>query len=441
MSRPSPEVVILDVASECNRGDAVMQEAMVDIAREHFPGARLTAIAVYGDNQREHFPAHFDATEKLYDRLVPGARPTFVNLAGDRVATARSRLRNALLLLWTIGLQLAALSRVGRAAVRLFRLGRPVARNTEILSGASVIIWNGRNFRDRKGLGELYDTIAMTVPLIPAFAAGVPVVALGVSVWRLRNGLSRSVLSYALSRCHTVTARERSTMERVAELAISSRINFRYLPDLSVLRLADKGTPRRRERTGRMAVTVTEWDESGLAARQSYERAMAEALSRAVSELGITEVVFSSQIVEPWESSRATVDRICALVDSRVRGLIRVERGRPTVGELAELYRSCDVLLSTRMHSSIFAASVGTPAVSVAYDAGAKWHILDEIGNGRWVVDYEAVSGSRIVDLLRHSLEEREGFAIAAPAAVGRMRDEASRELKEIFSSLPSRAA
>lgn len=436
MSRASIDVVILDVASECNRGDAVMQEAMVDIARDSFPSSRLTAIAVYGDNQASHFPSHFDATAHLYDQLLPGARPTFVNLGGGGISTARSRLRNALLLLWTFVLQVAAVVRLIRPLLRLSTRGRPVVRNTEVLESAKVVIWNGRNFRDRRGLGELYDTIAMTLPLIPAFAAGVPVVALGVSVWKLRNPISRHVLALALSRCHTVTARERFTMDRIAELAPPGRIQYCYLPDLSVLRLAGKGKSANREMSKRLAVTVTEWDESGQEARENYERAMADAISYAVESLGFAEVVFSSQIVEPWESSAATTERISALVTKRARDAIRIERGRPSVEQLVELYASCDLLLSTRMHSSIFAASAGTPAVSVAYDAGAKWRILDEIGNGRWVVDYTDVSGLGLIALMRDAISSREEFRESAPRSIEAMRDDAQERLRKILGQI-----
>jgi polysaccharide pyruvyl transferase WcaK-like protein len=68
--------------------------------------------------------------------------------------------------------------------------------------------------------------------------------------------------------------------------------------------------------------------------------------------------------------------------------------GSPDITTLLDVYERTRLLIGTRMHSCVFAMSVGTPFVAIAYDAGPKWDILKQFWPEEFVFDYSSSPAS-----------------------------------------------
>lgn len=92
--------------------------------------------------------------------------------------------------------------------------------------------------------------------------------------------------------------------------------------------------------------------------------------------------------VEPWEDDQPWLDRIkdAFADDAEVRS---VSEDLP-IGDLTRLMGSFDLMIGTRLHSTLIALREGVPAVHISYtDKGSA--IYADLGLKDWVVDIDAV--------------------------------------------------
>ena len=413
-------VLLLDFASEMNRGDAAMQDALIEMTRRYLPGYARKVVCVYGANQRPAFPAHFDASIRAGAEILPGLRPTYNPLDSASKDVRAKKLRNLL----NMGFSYAALLAFAVTGGRLALV--PGASDAlAAIRGADVVIWNGRNFRDRKGIGEIYDLLAMLLHPLFCFALGKRVYALGVSIWPLHYRISRGLLKFALGRCEYVTARERNSLD-YATGTLGLR-NVRLLPDLSYnfLRRIDGQRPNRDPK--RVSLTLVDWTEDGPEVLLRYVASMRRVVNELVARGFEIDVV--PQVYYEWESYRDLLDEV--LRDVRSNPAVRVIERNMTAEDLADQYARSALLVATRMHSAIFALTRRTRVLAIPYDAGGKWAILTDLGmDPAYMESYQTVTPERIVRMLDDVLDDDRYFEAIderLPDAYARVDENVSR--------------
>jgi colanic acid/amylovoran biosynthesis protein len=243
------------------------------------------------------------------------------------------------------------------------------------------VLWKGRNFRASNAVREPYELWALLYNPVVAFMFGKPVMCIGGSMWPLRNPVARFMLRAVAGRTFFFSVREHSSYERAVALLHGKRTQIELLPDLSLASLPPGGPTNRSTHESsagprRLGVTVVDWPGSGEAARNRYREALLGFLRRFLEREG-TEVVLVHQVTYRMEDTSS-------LEETLLRGLaserVSAVEGSPNVDELISIYSTMDLLVATRMHSAIFALSQGTPVVTIPYDAGGKWGILDMMG-------------------------------------------------------------
>ena len=85
-------------------------------------------------------------------------------------------------------------------------------------------------------------------------------------------------------------------------------------------------------------------------------------------------IAISPQVVRAVEDNSRETSKLLDLIVNRDR--IHQITDAETIQDLMELYSKSEILIGTRMHSCVFAASVGTPFLAIAYDSGPKWEVL-----------------------------------------------------------------
>jgi len=76
------------------------------------------------------------------------------------------------------------------------------------------------------------------------------------------------------------------------------------------------------------------------------------------------------------------------------------------VEELKEIYSDLDILIGTRTHSCIFALSVGTPVIAVAYQKHKGFGIMEMVREGARVESIYDISEDRIRDLITEIIDD-----------------------------------
>ncbi|WP_422048483.1 polysaccharide pyruvyl transferase family protein [Shimia sp.] len=356
------KAVLLDFASEVNRGDAIMQEVFYQHCQDTLGVDEISVVSVYGKNQDYDSPKHFDLSSRFNPKIFANLRNSGNKLEGS---SRSSKLGNVL------NLFVSLLQLLNLLIFRRF-VGRPdQSELAKEIREADYVIWNGRNFRNRRGIGELYDILCMSVSPMIAVILGRRPVTIGVSIWPLRMKSSKFILRFVLSKCEFVSCRESESFSYANN--VLGLENTRLDPDLSFASMPFNGLKRADDPDMKtMYITLVDWDEDGEQVRQDYINAIGEAIRWGnENEFSVTIV---PQVHFQWEDYRALLPELEKFGDfSKLEKSLEHE-------ELLELYRNGSILIATRMHSAIFALSEGCKVLAISYDSGAKWNILTDAG-------------------------------------------------------------
>lgn len=384
------KLVLLDFASEKNRGDAAMQVSMIELSQKYFPGASLSVVTVFGTNQCPECLEQFDHTYPKYKDSVSyvGGLLTTHDAISNKRNISNKYLEKIQRVFHLVGVYFFILLIFTRIPTPVWSWALSNEKQSTLitLQEADYIIWNGRNFRGYTILGEILQMLRLLVH--PLFCIGLqkPMVCLGASVWDLRSSLSRALLLFVFSRCQLVTLRENFSYNYIQRLMANRKFSTRYMqvPDLSLYMLSQMHVPRVIP-DGLISVTITLVGEREVGDRDLY-RAYIEAQKQLVEYLQKTynaRFIVVPQVIFEAESNTSAIEQVFSGVSKESYHIIN----KPlTVAELVAVYRDSQMLIASRMHSAIFALTQGVPVLAIAYDEGAKWNILADMGLSREAV-------------------------------------------------------
>ena len=380
MTADRPNVLIVDYWSDRNRGDAAMQIATAELVRKYAPGAKITVMTAYGWNQWPELCSELDETSKHVDAIVGGIRPTFTPIEGSGLRSAFIRRGVTLVSTMAAWLGSSLIGSIVRKGEYHRFLPKRMRRSAQAISEADIVIWNGRNFRSDSPKREPYEIWQLLYNPKVCFRTGAPVVMIGASVWPLKTRSARRQVAGAIRSTAFTSLRERNSYDVVTRQLGVEANRVKVLPDLSLAALRDGASELPEARVlpqwpRRVALTVVDWPNLGVEVRDDYVRGVA-GLCRYLIANGAEAVDLIPQVTYEMESTSRLSVELRNLVGER----LRVADGKPQVSDLASIYAQYDFLIATRMHSAIFASSRRIPVMTIPYDEGGKWGILDMMG-------------------------------------------------------------
>lgn len=397
--RPVTKVAIVDLWTDTNRGDEALQRSLVALLRERYPGAEVSGVFRFGTNELDAARPEIGSTAAALDHVLGGLRRTYYAEPNARrhiglvhhAMSAWSFVEALWCLLWFTVL--------GHRSQRL--VGPDRARSMAAIRDADVVVWKGKNFRDHHGFAAL--TRAMTLGAAGWYAGVLngSVHCVNASFWPIRGRVPRAVYRAAFRRCRSLSVREPSSAANAVNL-LGDRMPVIECPDLSFHLLADAATfaataissrsyPSPPAAAWDLALTVTAWD---TAHRQAgYVDAVIAAAAR-LAELGAARAVVVPQVTRAAEDNTALVALLARRLPLEAGIEVDVLDGPCAIPELLATYARCRMLLGARMHSCVFARSVGVPFVALSYDSGPKWEVLAAFWPQRLLLEYGSAAAA-----------------------------------------------
>ncbi|WJE15270.1 polysaccharide pyruvyl transferase family protein [Halobacillus sp. ACCC02827] len=136
--------------------------------------------------------------------------------------------------------------------------------------------------------------------------------------------------------------------------------------------------------------------------KQNYFKSIVEIIERK-SALGY-KFVFIPQVIFTGDDDRIIAKEVKEHLNNKYKNNFVVLEDDYSPGELKYLISKLDLFLGTRMHSNIFATSVGVPTFAIAYERKTNG-IMNRLNMNEYVVDIEDVSAEKVLVGLQ-SLEE-----------------------------------
>lgn len=189
---------------------------------------------------------------------------------------------------------------------------------------------------------------------------------------------------------------------------------------------------------GLLGVTLINWGAQNrlFTNQDGYEAGVAAGIRRFVQEVG-GDVVLFSQVQGPQaaDDDRIPAARVYGLVGDVAEDVTFIEEGvAPAV--LKAAYRQMDLLMGSRLHSNIFALSTGTPVVALQYQYKTRG-VMRMVGLEEWVLPLEEVSAERLPLFLLDGWRNRREIEREIELALPRLHAEIGtigRQIAEDFA-------
>jgi polysaccharide pyruvyl transferase WcaK-like protein len=407
------KILLLDFCSEKNRGDAAMQAGLIELVYRNFLNPDVSIISVYGANQFKALHNEYDHSYKFPVTILGGLKPTFYPInENDHRSNFLFEFWQALNFLPSLLLLIAMKLWIPPSLI-IRCLSREYRDTLKGILAADIVIWNGPNFRSRNNqILEIYRTFIMAYHPLLCGILSKSMTCVGVSVWGLNSPISRLILRLAFKECTFISVREENSYLETLKLVDNPDLSkVELLPDLSFAAMNDRKSilHKRRKISDTIypriiGLTIVDWKDEGIGVRNAYKLSIREIIDFFIEKEA--QIVLIPQVTKKWESNSDLILEMVTASDNQ-KNITFIE-GEPTVNELLSIYSNLDFLIATRMHSAIFAASVNTPFVAVAYDSGGKWGILDGLGYRDYIIKYKEITTEMLLNRILSCWKNKE---------------------------------
>ncbi len=378
-------VTLINCYSDRNKGDLGIILATIGILRRQAPGCRIRAVSSFMQHD-PWFASEHAALRPHVDELYPA-------VVGRLYAGGNRGLGLLLRLLREMPKVLACLVPAFFAMRRLI-FDPSDLEVCALLRTSDLVISKGGSFLCSEpgsiGAMRLVRELCM---LGLALNCQAKTVLWGQSLGPVHSVVGRRLMNSLLHRVWRVVLREPECLRRYPYLRVepSAQVFGHDLAfSLTALPAAvDHILPAAHRYIGLTVKRLAPHDKD-----QRYTHEMATVLQRMAKEGPHHFVIIPHVTIDPDLDKALELYRA---VDDALKPRVHVLTGDYSIEELLGLYKRMDLLLGTRLHSTIFAMVVRTPVVNLSYHGTKAEGIFMDIGNDKAVLEAGVASAETIV--------------------------------------------
>ncbi|MEM2045890.1 MAG: polysaccharide pyruvyl transferase family protein [Candidatus Bathyarchaeia archaeon] len=269
-----------------------------------------------------------------------------------------------------------------------------------------------------------------------ALLSGKPLYLLPQSIGPLRRNRDRKLIRWILNRARIVMIREPLSMDELLNVGVSNPRCY-LKPDLAfALQSAPIQEATARLRTWGvesdydrplLGITVINWGaRTGREDLQiRYEDALIKAVTYFLDNFGGKALFFPQVRSKAFANDDLQVARRITSQLSKEHYVLLIEEDlSPEL--LKAIYGLMDIFVGTRMHSNIFALSQGVPVIAIAYFP-KTWGIMQMLGLEKWVLDIDKITSESLLSRMVELYQEREHISQYIKAQLGQLIQECSQ--------------
>lgn len=371
------KIAVIDYWSDYNRGDAMMQVAILQLIDQWPAIVSLDS----GVNEYRRFSQQLDETLSTGDiNFLPSPKFSYYFRKPGKIRNALNKLVlvvNFLIVHFFVLIRFTGMSWLLPKSIRNF---------FNAIDEADIVVWNGRNFRSNNKFFEFFEFFDLCCAAICAIYMKKKVYALGVSIWTPKSLTGLTLLRKVFSRCSMVYAREDVSLKVLKEEIIPGKAaNCAYLPDLSFYYMTKNlgdASDLRSKSIFTIGIVPKDPVRRNRISIDDYANFIVKTVKEVVKrESGDKQLRFKfiNQAVLENEPNDEAVE----LVSRQLKNIGEIVDPvrQPTLSDLSIAYRECDFVISSRMHGCILSSFFNRPFIGIPYDAGAKWGILERLGD------------------------------------------------------------
>jgi colanic acid/amylovoran biosynthesis protein len=381
-------ILITNVYSYKNKGDAAIVIALVNELRRVFPGSTL----------------HIQTTDVRHDKGKYGVETSSTLLwlllssrRHDPLFKRISALCLDLVTLWAF-LLISKHTNLKPRAI----LSKPLQGFVQDITDTSLVVACGGGYLRTAGSGPNNNLLLLVTCLnfLAAYYLNKPVYLYSQSIGPVHSWFQRQLLAFALNRVDLVEAREKITFDFVSSLHISTKIVKTADP---AFLLAGKGTRSRielKDAPTLIGITVRKWFDGG-EKYNNYLRSIAETIDYLTSKYDAHAYYIPQVVADNFgDDDRVSAQEVLKKVRDQSKFTILDADLHPF--EMIDICGRMNVFIGTRMHSNIFSIINENPVVAIEYEHKTRG-IMEALGLTDLVIDIGDVTTEHLrkkVDLL-----------------------------------------
>lgn len=381
------KIVVIPARTRDNPGDDAASSNIVRYLKGLPETASITLVSMLDKTDPRYMEEAFEG--ELQDLLcsrVPalwGAFPADYGKLRSAVSFLKGFIHTTIVLL---------MAKMGRYALRLAPKGRMKPALEAMAKANLIVIWSGLN--SDPGLKNKLRFWKSLYPAVLATAFRVPVVRFPQTIGPFASKFDAMLARWVLNSASLVMVREQKSLETLKNLRITKPQSF-MAPDMAFLAIAKENIgvsaspyiiSSSHEVT--IGITVRPWNSPSQNSSVLYDRYIA-AVEEAIRKLAKR---FSSKFLiiqqasgpgpdeDDWPPSELLYKRL------KAEGIrVQVSPMKSSLKEQIALYQGISVLISTRMHSTVFSMKWGVPSVMIATRLHRDYGIMQMMGLDKYV--------------------------------------------------------
>jgi colanic acid/amylovoran biosynthesis protein len=383
----SQSILMINVHSSSNAGDAALALVAIEQLQQHFPGYKVTLSM---DDPHSHSGPE-QALSSFFTWVKHGSKWHWLNLVRLLPATMVPALTYRLLgnpcFIFT--------PRRWRTLLRAYM-------------DADLVVSKPGGFLYSSGRG--LSLIISLYTLWLATIIGKPLYILPQSVGPFSRKWERQLVGAVLAQARIIMVREEISLTQLGACGLPAG-KSQMLPDLAFAFAGDDAETAAQwlkslgvdvhQKVPYLGMTIINWGVSNarFGRQAEYEAACAAALRHFVVQWGGRVLLFP-QVWGPLASQddRVPARRVAESLADLGDAVVPIDSPvAPSL--LRSAYEFMDLFVGTRMHSNIFALSAGVPVIGIGYLPKTQG-ITQMLGLGEWTVSIDEVTAERLVDML-----------------------------------------
>ncbi len=407
-------ILLINVHSSYNAGDAALTQAAIDQLQGNFPGSQIRLMM--------NDPQSHSGPEETIQSFQP-----WVQEAGKNQLARFS---------WWVLVSLTSILSKRWFSKAIFLPGSSDLRpGLQATLEADLVVSTPGGYLYSYGKGRALIILLFTLAL--AILAGKPLYLFPQSFGPFRYRREKWLVKWVISRARVVMARESVSVQHLGSCGISPE-RCVILPDMAFIFQAAApqaaldwltacGIDPQKDRP-LVGVTAIDWGAQfqGFDRQSKYEAGLAGALRTFLSKHGGRAIL----LPQCWGPTQNEDDRLpAARIANRLKDLSGavLAVNTPLAPDLLKaVFGQMDLFIGTRMHSNIFALSQAVPVIAIGYLHKTEG-IARSVGIEGWVLDIQQVDEERLSQKLEELWSERQPVRRALEARLPILTQETLR--------------
>lgn len=261
--------------------------------------------------------------------------------------------------------------------VKIFALNSENNITLELLDNSDVIISKGGSFIcNRNTLKDKIRLLRELTIIVLSLRLKKDVYILGQSIGPVYGTISRIIVEKIFSKTKKVVLRETECLKEYKKIRVYNNV----VGNDFAFNLSKDITPSEKINSGVVGLTIKRFNDH----RQDklYTNILVDIIEYIVKSGKRVHIVPHVTIDDDLKKSREVVSQL----DEKIKKQVKLDTSEYDIWDLHDLYSTFDVLIGTRLHSTIFAMNVNTKVINISYHGTKSIGVFKRFGIEEYVI-------------------------------------------------------